>query len=197
MDASSFLFYLALVFLASYVLGGISLSRRLRHLCLGLAQELGAQPRRLGGNVAIVAGKELGAAIQDYSVALVLLGRTNPVAWLASRAAGRRDFMVLRARLKSPPSSPALLVRKGSPPYRALKPRGKDVDGFLASFSSSEVSTLLEEATKLDGLWLLRLNTALPHLEAVFELKGPAGHLALKINGLASLLAPPTKHRLK
>lgn len=193
MDAAILMFYLAVAFLAAYVVGGLHTTRRLGQLSSSLAAELGGKVRRRSGNIAIISGRDLGPAIEDYSVALILLGRANPITWLAAKAAGRRDFLVLRARLKRPPGARALLVRKGTPPFRALRPKGTEIDGCVMSSSDEGLRPLLGDASRLRGLWLLRLSTSLPHLEAVFELRGQGPELAGLLEAVARLLPLPER----
>jgi len=57
------MFYLALAFLAAYVVGGLHTTHRLGQLSSSLAAELGGKVRSRSGNIALISGRDLGPAI--------------------------------------------------------------------------------------------------------------------------------------
>jgi hypothetical protein len=179
-DPTVLLFYLAIFLLAFYLAGNVVNSRRVSGICARLAEALRRQGatvsyRRLGPSAGLLSGKNLLEVISDFSVAVTLLPLTNPLTWLAARAAGRRDVAVLRGRLVTTPRVEATIIRKGSPPYRyrSRRVRWLEADDFIINIRReadiSEYRFFLEPLKDAASIWMLVLSTRLPHIEVYMD----------------------------
>jgi hypothetical protein len=179
-DPTALLFYIAVFLLAFYLAGNVVNSRRVSGSCARLAEALRRQGatvsyRRAGPSAGLLSGKNILEVISDFSIAVILLPLTNPITWLAARAAGRRDVAVLRGRLVSTPRIEATMIRKGSPAYRyrSRQVRWVEADDFIITIRKAadpfDYKGFVEPLKDTANIWMLVLSTTLPHIQVYMD----------------------------
>lgn len=186
-DARTFVFYLALLILASYIAGRIYGSIRVNKLRVNIApvlERLGSKPRihAAGSRMLTFSGSSLGKLIGQYSLTIFLLGRENPLNWLIARAAGRGDMVILRCRVKGDVRHEVDVIRKGTSPYKRLAKKRvegvvKDLGDTVAIILSQHdngyeaVDKAVEILKNVSGLWSFSLRHEMPELIVTFSPK--------------------------
>lgn len=199
-DARTFVFYLALLLLASYIGGRIYGSVRINRLRLRLApilERLGSKPRirSAGSRILAFSGEALGKLIGQYSLTIFLLGRENPLNWLIARAAGRGDMVILRCRVKGEIRRELDIIRKGTAPYKRLAKRR--VEGVIRDFGDSvaiipsqhasgydAVDGAVETLRRVEGLWSFSLRREMPELIVTFSARNLEAELEQAIRAV-------------
>jgi len=200
LDPTELVFYLAIFFLISFLVGQNYNRKLLNQLRQSFSQAIShfdsaRRVRPLGSKAMSFYGERLGDSIGEYSLFVILIGRENPLTWAVARLAGRLDIAVLRARAKGKLRIEFDILSKGTPPYRQLRKKfakmGDVIDYgeavvVLKSERTGEAETksrdVLNRMITVQGFWSLSVRKSAPNVILNFS---PA---VAKSNGLQSLL---------
>ncbi len=179
-DESTVILALIVAITASIVAGNFLGRRKVDSVTaqlVGALRRLGAEVRaiRRTSTMALVSGRGLGE-LEEFSVLVGLIPRSNFLGYLAARLAGRRDLVMLRGAVKRPPGRSAALLRKGTPAVRGARAWGSNVtevgDFLLVSDGPPvELDREVVDALSLTSVLLLAVRAELPHVYAYIELR--------------------------
>ena len=181
MEQSQLFLALVILFTAFIIVGNIEGRRRVEAAAMQVRQAVeknGGQliSVRKTSSAALLKGRNLGS-VENFSVMAGVVPRVNPLTYLASRAAGRKDLIMLRGALNKKPMRNMALIRAGSHASRYASRWGAvvgEIHGFLACGDGPPPSLNKELIDELMATWvqLVAVRTELPHVYAYIELGG-------------------------
>ncbi|MEM1955493.1 MAG: hypothetical protein QXL42_03905 [Candidatus Caldarchaeum sp.] len=170
----------ALVFIVFYTMGSIAGRRRVAKLYTELSRavdSLGGKVvgGRSGATAAVLSCKDMGSFV-EFSIVIGIQSWANPLTYLVSRLTGRKDLVVLRAKLAKKPALSYTLINKKSPAVRYRSRWGRyvgELDEYIVvspdKLSLDDVSQTYQAVKDLDNLLLLSLSRDLPNLHAYID----------------------------
>lgn len=187
-DPTVLIFYFAAIFLASYLIGQLinrlTLNKIRERFSRGLAQlDPNNKARAIGTKVLSFSGNKLTEQISQYGLAVIIVGRENPITWSMARLAGRVDMAILRAKLVRTINTEVDIIKKGSPAHRQLKQalsRRRNVmegeDAIILPRSKDhqlqpDSQKALQSVRGLEGFWSISLRKSAPQLVVNFSPK--------------------------
>lgn len=172
----------ALLFIVLYTLGSVAGRKRVADLYGELSKavaSLGGKVvgGRSGATTAVLSCREMGSLV-EFSIVIGIQSWANPLTYLVSRMTGRKDLVVLRAKLAKKPTLSYTLINKKAPAVRYRSRWGRyvgELDDYLVvspdKLSLEEVRPTYQAVKDLDNLLLLSLSSDLPNLHAYIDPK--------------------------
>jgi len=199
-DPFIFIFFVAILFLAFYVFGGFVNRWRVSTLASAIMNQLissGSKVERKGtsATACVLSGRGLGR-LEEYSILVGVVSFSNPLTWLTSKLAGRRDLAILRAKLPKEPPFEVTLVRKDTPAQKHAKWWGgkvQAVNDFLVVTSQdspapAEFEILLAPLRRAGDILLLSFSKTLPHIQAYLSLPEGGGRIGEALRSIQLIL---------
>ncbi len=181
MDQSQVFLILVILFTAFIMVGNIEGRRRVDAAVLRIKQAVEKNGGELlsvrkSSSTALLKGRSLGS-VENFSLLVGVVSKVNPLTYLAARAAGRMDLIMLRGALKKTPRRNMALIRSRSHASRYAVRWGTvvgEINGFLVCGERSppSLNTELVEELKNSGVQLVAVRTELPHVYAYIDLGG-------------------------
>ncbi|MCS6784424.1 MAG: hypothetical protein NZ581_04430 [Candidatus Caldarchaeum sp.] len=177
-DPTSAVLAIALFFLGFYVVGSIFGRRRVANIAFSVTKAVDALGGkyvggRSGVSAAVLSFREMGH-ITEFSVVIGITTWANPLSYLISKMMKRKDLIIIRGKMKNPPTHAVTFIRKGSPAMRYARRWGEFVAdlGEYMVFSSEKdlpvsfARAIADALNDVRRIFLLSLNTELPHVVA-------------------------------
>lgn len=200
-DPTTVVFFLAIVFLAFYVAGGIIATRRLGIITRLLSKVLRSAStsvtyRKAGGSSAILSGRNLLGLVPEYSIAIGVSRVSSPFSLLRSKL-WRGDMAVMRGRLKTEPNLEATFVRKGSPMEKyssRWSSSPQDLGEFLVypeagSSPPSGAKALVGPLRSSNGIWMMTFSRSIPHIQVYISLGNGARSFSDDLRALGGAIS--------
>lgn len=121
-DPAFAVFAIALFFFSFYVVGSMFGRKRVAKIVSLVAEAVSSHGGKLvtwrsGVSAAVLSFKEMGN-LAEFSVVIGIITWANPLSYLISKALKRKDLIIIRAKLRTPPSYSLALIRRDSPAIR-------------------------------------------------------------------------------
>ncbi len=199
-DPFIFIFFIALLFLAFYVVGGFVNRWRVSTLASAIMNQLisaGSKVERKGTSptACVLSARGLGR-LEEYSILVGVVSFSNPLTWLTSKLAGRSDLAILRGKLRKEPPFEVTLVRRNTQAQKHAKRWGgkvQAVNDFLVVTSQdspapAELEILLAPLRKAGDILLLSFSKTLPHIHAYLALREGGGRIGEAHRSIQAIL---------
>ncbi len=175
---------LAIFFFVNYFAGrmyNVSKGRKIAAIAQRALSDLDPTPRLRWSTKAIVlAGTTKNKPVSEYRLTLLMMGRENIINWGIARLIGRSDLGIFAANLPKKPKIQFDVIRKDTPPHRALRKTADAVEyGEVGDLAVRElagerrtIQSLVEMISEQTRVWTFSVRGGTPELVANLTLQG-------------------------
>jgi hypothetical protein len=175
---------LAAFFFVNYFAGrmyNVSRGRKVAAIAKAALSDLDPSPQvRWTTKAVVLGGATKGKPVAEYRLTFLLMGRENLINWGIARLTGRADLGIFTANLSKKPAIQFDVIRKGTPPHKALRKAAEAVEyDDVADLAVRElvggrstIAELVDLVSRHTRIWTFSVRGETPQLVVNLTLQG-------------------------